>query len=195
MNKSLPGSIRVLIFCITVAIPLSSCQLFTPTPVPSQESFDTDPQTVILYLDIHYPGMPRPTVINGTQQCIPYPVIRLWGDNYALLNTDGSIIKRDRIYSGFINVATRSALYNSLINEKFFIIPKVTTVNPAGTGMTMEAKLKNRPIVKRYGYIGFINYQAFIDLIKPEVTPVSEQVTVDARVEEFFKQYADCPRY
>ncbi len=186
---------KIVVHFITALLFLSACQLLTPTPVPVQESFDTDPQTVVLSLDIRYPGIPLPTVANGTQQCFPYPVIRLWGDNYALLNTGGPIIQRERISSGFINAATRASLYNVLINEQFFVIPTISAPNPAGTAMMMEAKLKNRPVFDRSGEIGFINYQALIDLVNPAVIPVSEQVTPDARIEAFFKEFSDCPRY
>ncbi len=174
---------------------LSACQL-KPTQPPLQESFDTDPQTVILYLDIRYPGIPMPTDVNGIQECIPYPVFRVWGDNYALLNIDSSRIQRDQIYTGFISTATRTALYDLLIEDRYFSIkPEASPPNPAGTAMSMGAKLKNRPVVGHGGDIGFLDYSAYIDLIKPGVTSVTGQTTLDGRVEAFFEQYSDCPRY
>ncbi len=174
---------------------LSACQL-KPTQPPLQESFDSDPQAVILYLDIRYPGIPMPTKVDGVQECIPYPVFRVWGDNFALLNTDSSRIQRDQIYTGFISLTTRTALYNLLLEDRFFSIkPEASPPNPAGTGMSMGAKQKNRPVVSHSGDIGFLHYSAYTDLIKPELTPVSEQTMLDARVEAFFQQYGDCPRY
>jgi len=188
-------SVSELFLSLTAVIILSSCQFFTPTQVPLQESFDSDPGTVILDLDIRYPGIPRPTKINGSQYCIPYPVFRVWGDNYALLNTDSSRIQRDQIYTGFLSTATRTALYDLLIEKKFFLLPEVMPPSPAGTGMSMGVKLKNRPVFDRSGDIGFFNYDLITNLIKPELTPVSKQTTLDARVEKFFIQYGDCPRY
>ncbi len=179
---------------VVALILLSGCQL-KPTQPPLQESFDTDPQTVILYLDIRYPGIPMPTKINGIQECIPYPVFRVWGDNFALLNADSSRIERDQIYTGFLSAATRTALYDQLIKNQFFSLPESGPVSPAGDGMVMGVKLKNWRIFERGGYLGSFKYSPYIDLIKPEVTPVSSQAVPDARVEAFFTQYSDCPRY
>ncbi len=173
---------------------LSACQL-KPTQPPLQESFDTDPQTVILYLDIRYPGIPMPTKINGISRCIPYPVFRVWGDNFALLNMDSSLIQSEQIYTGFLSAATRTKLYDQLIKNQFFLLPESGPVSPAGDGMGMGVKLKNRRIFERGGYLGFFNYSSYIGLIKPEVTPVTGQTTLDARVDAFFKQYRDCPTY
>ncbi len=186
---------RTIFGLSTVAlILLSACQI-KPTQPPLQESFDTDPGTVILYLDIRYPGIPMPTNVNGVQRCIPYPVFRVWGDNFALLNTDDSRIQRDQIDTGFLSLTTRTALYNLLLDDRFFSInPEASPPNPAGTYMSMGAKLKNHPVVGHSGDIGFLHYSAYVDLIKPDVTPVAEQTTLDARVDAFI-QYSNCPTY
>lgn len=173
---------------------LSACQP-APTPAPSQDSFDTDPGTMILYFDIRYPGVPMATKINGIPRCIPYPVFRIWGDNFALLNIDSSLIQRDQIYTGFLSAETQAALYNLLIKEKFFSLPENLPANPAGTGISMGVKLKNQPVFYRSGGTDFIAYSSFVELIKPEVTPVSEQTRLEARVDAFFKQYSNCPTY
>ncbi len=193
MMKRLFSSVILELLSFAIIL-LSACQL-KPTQPPLQESFDTDPGIVIFYLDIRYPGIPMPTKVDGVQECIPYPVFRVWGDNFAILNTDSSRIQRDQIDAGFLSATTRKALYDQLIKNQFFSIPEVGPVSPAGDGMAMGVKLKNWRAFERGGYIGFFNYSSYIDLIKPDVIPVSEQTTLDARVEAFFQQYSNCPRY
>jgi hypothetical protein len=181
-------------FFLIVTIFLYGCQI-KPTQPPLQDSFDTNPATMILYFDIHYPGFPMPTKINGIPRCIPYPVFRVWGDSFALLNMDSSLIQREQIYTGFLSAGTRAALYNLLIKEKFFSLPEKLGVNPAGSSISMGVKLKDQPVFYRSGGTDFIAYSRFVDLIKPEVTPISEQTGPDARVDAFFKQYSNCPTY
>ncbi len=181
-------------FSIIAIFLLTACQP-APAPAPTQDSFDSDPGAMILYFDIRYPGIPMPTKINGIPRCIPYPVFRVWGDNFALLNVDSSLIQRDQIYTGFLSAGTRAALYKELVKEKFFSLPEYLGVNPAGTSFSMGVKLKNQPVFYRSGGTDFIAYSRFVDLIRPEVTPVSNQARPDARVDAFFKQYSNCPTY
>jgi hypothetical protein len=164
-----------------------------PSPEPPEpESFDDNPQTVILYFDIHYPGIPKPPSKPGDRYCAFIPTFRIWGDNLALYNEDTLHLINPQI--GYLDSATRSAVMAVLVENGF--LPTSPTelppVLPSGMMEQWGVKLKSRPAIE---YPKGIAYFAIINLIQPKLTPLSSYPRIDPRITQLLIEYENCNAY
>lgn len=157
--------------------------------------FDSNPEAVIVYADIHYPGIPEPTKTPNDRYCEYLPSLRVWGDGYAFL--DEQILNGYKsVLSGKLGSATLKKLFNILNSDHFFTSWQVPETNPAGTSLRIGAKMKDKPVTE---YIsGDLNpsvYKALIETVKPALKPLAEQSKVDERVITILKENENCNTY
>lgn len=140
--------------------------------------FDSNPQAIILYIDIRYPGL-----------CPFRPLMRVWGDGLAFLEEDSPS-------SGHLNPAALHTLLDILKSEHFFIGWQADGPNPAGTALKIGARLKDKPVVEyTSGNLGPTLYVRIKETIQPALKPLAEQSTVDERIAALLKENENCNTY
>lgn len=184
------------IMVITLAAACSYLQKGnTPTSVPQ---FNNQPDAVIIFVDIHYPGVPLPTRSPNDRYCAYLPSLRVWGDGLAFLD-EGIQNEYSSVLSGNLDQATLQKLLEILNADNFFASWKASTpypVNPSGTSLKIGAQLKDKPVIEYT--MGALNppvYEQLLETIKPVLKPLAEQSKVDERILEILKEDGNCNKY
>lgn len=176
--------------CVQEAVP-------TPSAAPSLApiAFDSDPQTVILYSDIHYPGIPLATRTPADRYCESVPTLRVWGDGYAFLDPHIGNAPAE-MQSGHVSRTMLQNILNDLTTEHFFSAWAAPGPNPAGTWIKIGAKLQGQsPIEYQSGDLEPPLYTQIIATITPALTPIAHQKHIDPRVTTIVHANATCNAY
>jgi hypothetical protein len=181
------------IIAITLA---TACSLSRKGNAPSTiAQFDNKPETVVIYADIHYPGIPEPTKTPNDRYCPYLPSMRVWGDGFAYLD-ENILNEYNSVLSGKLDSSTLQRLFDILSSENFFTTWQVSGPNPAGTMLKIGAQLKDKPVTEyTSGDLGPRVYVRLIETIKPALKPLAEQSAVDERVLAVLKENENCNKY
>ena len=167
------------------------------SPIPVAKAvFDSNPNALVLYADIHYSGVPLPTRTPNDRYCDFLPSLRVWGDGYAYLDEN---VRNERaaVLSGQLDPATVRALLDILNSEGFFTTWQVPgPANPSGALLRMGAQLQGRPKTEySTGNLGPPMYQRLIEAVRVKVKPATEQNNIDGRVDKILIADENCNKY
>lgn len=170
-----------------------------PTPTPlllpiSELTYTLQASARIVFVDIHYPGIPEPKDI--ADPCYrPYrAALRIWGDGTVYLN-EKLVDDPSEILSGQISAGELEDILETLNTQGFFTNWGPPGPNPAGTDLRIGATLKNRPAVEyTTGDVGLGLYVDIAKAVKPKLTAIDQQDTVDARVGDTLRESYPCSR-
>lgn len=167
-------------------------RIIPPAPTPY---FDLNPETVILYADIHYPGVPVQPRTPADRYCVFTPLLRIWGDGLTYLSSS-IYFNAENVLIGKLGPATLPTLYDILNADKFFSGWKKSTSNPAGTVLKLGAQLKGKHVTE-YESSGLQPhvYLRLVETIEPQLEPLTQQGVVDPRILTFLQEYANCNEY
>lgn len=194
-ERNRKSSVQLLHWIISfVLASLLGCQ---PAP-QSTDFFDDDPDTVVFYYNIHYPGIPRPTQRPTDRYCMLTPKVRIWGDGLVFYD-EKIIIDRNSIYSGILSSQTFHQVYDILASAQFFSEREITKTHfppvPSGTFEEYGGKARSQPAVHYGSDQGVVPVSKIINLVKPGLAKITNQNQVDSRIEQIMAEYATCNLY
>jgi hypothetical protein len=183
-----------LFICVFLLSTCSAISSLSSGVLPSWEiDYDTQPTSVIVYSDIHYPGIPMPTKLPFSCYRTFLPALRIWGDGFVYL--DQNIMnQRSAVLVGQISHEKILEVLLLMNSQGFFSGKKdLVPVNPSGTMFRIGATLKNRPAVEYSdGESIPVDYPALLNVIKPELTSLVQQRKPDPRADAILEENTGC---
>jgi hypothetical protein len=181
----------------TIIITLvSACSLsFQEETSSSGAQFDSNPEAVVVYAYIHYPGVPLAKKGPADKYCAYLPSLLVWGDGFAFLD-ENIQNEYNSVLSGNLDSATLQRLWDILASQDFFTGWQAPGPNPAGTSLKIGAKLTDQPVTEYIsGVLEPPVYVQLIETIKPALKPLADQRVVDKRVDAILKENENCNKY
>jgi len=189
---------ETVIFLVSIVF-LTSCQTFfgpTATLPSSELVYDNRSDVIVVHVDIHYPGVPRPTMSVDDCYRIFLPTLRIWGDGLVYYNESWGNVDRSAVLSGTIGSDKLKGILNYLNSQHFFTAWEHEDINPAGTLLKIGAQLMHRPAVEyETGELIPAVYIKLINTLKPELVSINDQKTIDPRIESILIEYNGCNKY
>jgi hypothetical protein len=154
-------------------------------------AYRKEPDVVVVYADIlSWPGGPLPG-----QACNQVPALRIWGDGRIVFAQLVGGVRQ--VFVGTLTVDELSGLLVMLERMDYFDNPPPDSLNPAGTGYSLQVNLKWRQINSFWATENEV-FNAVIEAIKVEAlglfTPAKGLLTVGPYAGMILEAYPEWPQ-